>query len=507
MSENAHNILFGEKLDVFYRLGEEHVTRKNFLKSHLGMLKQYSKLMNITLKLSVAGASRYFSFFNESDLRSMKAYSSALEIPQNDLMSFYLSLELLTCSEYTKPNLLGLLPGCSSLFVKEDQSVSHYRVLDFSALSSYQWDESVVSYQTEHDENHHVYSILHSGLPFAGHTCMNSKGLTIALHYKQHKDLNIQGKSIFSIVTYIIEQFGDCRQALKYLKTVESIGNWGLYLSDSSGNVLEVDLFGKEIYFRKFDIQDHHFLYFNNKSINNFKIEHTLAHFKNFCQARQEYVTRNIDISNIEHLFSQYHCRADNLLTPSSHGVYKLQSSDHSITIYPGFKDDNKEIKTQVFFNQKTIETTDFPLKIDPSFTHLSKAQYFYDMVDMTASFHHIQMALDLCTHPETLETLKLFKQLFHYSITSDKREYAMIYEDLKNLNNLAPNFENHRILHIQRLEKILNLPETTHINQISNDSIKRIYSYEKKLRPFLFQYLKKLTFFRFDWFDIAYTY
>jgi len=535
MESNKNHIhLFGNPEENFYVLGKKDKNSYEEVYKQTSMLCAKNNYLAQLIK-STTDFSRKFIYQKPNNhYLELKAYAEGLERPVADVLFTFLLPELVASFNKFTPNLLSLIPGCSSLFIydKKNDGVIHNRILDYALSGSFEKYERSISY--EFPNRYKVFSFSTSGIPLPSFSGMNEKGLTLALHYKHGKNFNFEGESIFMLAADILFQCADIREALKFIKDKKSISYWGLYLSDSNGEILSIDINGHEIYQEKYDIRDHEYLYFNNRPLIK-KNEHLeIQPYGNLDQCLMRYRntqdrfknfniddSKNISMDTLKILTkdnkhkaqSAKHWTLGPINTSSIQAISfdaKNQSAIYQLGMAPKFFSKNQRHFSHIFStiqikeNNEDIKENSYQkgMRLMASF------QTSFDMGNISKAYHEIQMSIQyLSEYPEGY-ICKFFFIVIEYIYESDKRDLSYLFDELLLLQDkLPPYLEDHRKLFLMRLGKLIGHHSLNKKNEIKNKQLKNIYDHEFKLNNLAIKGLKKLIFPRIDVLDIIYAY
>ena len=119
---------------------------------------------------------------------------------------------------------------------------------------------------------------------------------------------------------------------------------------------------------------------------------------------------------------------------------------------------------------------------------------------------HYIQMAIEHFKGHKWQDISRFYFMVLQYLYEKDSRDLSYLYEDLVSLEGKLPKYlDDHRVLFLMRLEKILGHTILKTTKDIQNKNIQRIYEKERKLRPAIIKMMRPLIFPRIDILDIIY--
>lgn len=533
--QHNHLHLIGNPEENFFILGKKDKDSYHELTKQISMLctrnESLAKVLKIANQLSTRGKHHY----NPRHIKELSAYAEGLETSLNDVMFAFLLPEVVAAFNKWVPNLMSIIPGCSSLFVLDPKTNKpiHTRVLDYALSGPFEKNERTILYDFK--DRYKTFSLSSTGVPLASMTAINEKGLTLALHYKHGRYFDQSGESIFTITDEIIGQCSNIREAIKLVKKKKSISYWGIYLSDSNGEVASIDIRGGEVYQEKFDLRDHDHLYFNNRPLLAQEDHLEIQPYGNLeqCKSRMEIVQKNLkqfDITTskdpyldlIKVLYKKNKTgkssHAKNFkLSPvhsSSIQVCSMGIGDHNFYYVTGQAPKNTKQTTlgfeNIFLEPKIkIKTKEKKLTaIEAAQQYISKYQSFLDLSETSKAYHNIQMALKLQEGHEDWYISQFYFLITQYIYENDQRDYTYILQDLEKLDQKLPIYlEDHRKLFIQRLSRILGHSHGIKSSLIKNEQLKKRFIEESQLNPMALKGLKFLIFPRIEILDIIYSY
>ena len=294
--------LIGNIDENFYQLGlndkegakEVHRDVKGMLATPWsGVNKAIEEVAKLLLKNSLLKKTDYYNH--------LKSYSEGLGISHEAAAYVMLIPEIVSCMSKWAPGFIKGNLGCSSFFMRNELGeVIHGRILDFPLQGSFDIHERAILYDLKGLPK--ILGFGSVGIPYPSITLMTEDGITVALHQKFTNVLNTDGLSIFELIFDMLKHANDKKSVLEYLKSHQSITTWCLYISFKNGDVLAVDLMGKELYVNEFSLNEHEVLYFcnhlENKSINQEDFLPTGFHQYNLM--REEAAHKKISRFNIK---------------------------------------------------------------------------------------------------------------------------------------------------------------------------------------------------------------
>lgn len=533
-TKQSHIHLIGNIEENFYVLGKRDKDAFEAIYKQLSMLCARNNILAKSIKLVTEISGRFNKRKTKAEMQSLEAYAQGLARPLEDVLFTLLLPEIVASFNKWIPDLLSIIPGCSSLFIwdKNNHGVTHTRILDYSLSGPFEKAERSILYELPN--SHKVLSFSTAGMPLASLSSMNEHGLTLALHYKHGNYFNLDGESIFILAHNVISNCKNIREALKYIKKHKSISYWGMYLSDRNGEVLSLDICGDEIYQEKFDLKDHKYLYFNNRPLLQ-KVEfEQLRPIGNStqCRMRRDVVVQKMkgfDLKKSKCLMrdslkllaspnSKKAKTAKNWLlspiTASSIQTCSFHNSLNQAMFVTGSAPkyfQNSYIKyTNIFKNMQSSITESKKASTDfvRAQGYLSQYQSAVDTAQISKAYHNIQMAIEMLDGYPEYYIAQFFFLVSQYIYESDSRDYTYLYQGFEQIEGKLPRYlEDHRELFILRLAKLIGHKTDNTSSKIFNKKLQELYLKELELNALTIKALKKLIFPRIEILDIIYSY
>ena len=532
--------LIGDAEENFYQLGLNdrdgakavHQDVKLMLSTPWAPInKTIEEVAKVVLKNTMLKKTEYY--------RHLKYYSDGLGIPLEETAYTMLIPELVSCMSKWAPGFIKGNFGCSSFFMRNDQEeMVHGRILDFPLQGSYDKFERAIYYDFK--DLPKTFGFGSKGIPYPSITLMTEDGMTLALHQKFTTVFNKEGIPIFELIFDMVKQAKDPESVINYFKTHHSITTWCLYMSFKNGDILAIDIMGKEVFFNQYHLAvgDKNIIYFcnhlENKSINQEEMLPTGFHQYNLMReklAQKKIAAFNkknkrsdIDLlkmmatpfdQKIKHkgIYSDF--LLDNL-TPSSLSVMTMNPSKQ-VTHYLGgaapklYRENiisinqcfNDPIKSQ----EKNKRTNHLHDEYYYGMQALMKAQKGFDLRDAQVIYHQLQFAIDHLEHGLERCIPEFYFLIAQYLYETHPKVLMTLLHDFKKLECHLPQILNdHCLLFISRLERILNLPNTLQEDLIIHPKLKALVALESKIPKAVFHSTtKNLIVPRLDILDVIY--
>lgn len=526
-----HIHLIGSASENFYGLGLKDTDGFETLYNSLKKLCMRTDILSRAVKIALDISSKMEIQKSDPNYELIEAYADGLKRPIQDVLFAFLLPEFIAAFNKWTPNLLGLIPGCSSLFTwdKENESLIHSRLLDYPLAGIFDQFERTVTYELKGRLK--IFSLTTKGMPLPSLTSINEKGLTLALHYKHGNYFDMKGHSIFSTAFEILSYCTSIHDVKKYLKEYPSMSYWGLYLSDANGEVASFDICGKEIYQEKFDIKEHEYLYFNNRPIltENKNLELQPYGNKEQCQMRRSVFNekwkkrkklKNKTLESLRVLTtpldqskrSSKEWKLDTI-TPSTIQALSFNYKNDEIYINHGpapkvYREDIIKYSKAFSVVQKSkVNTKESGTSLLwPGLREISLAQSAFDIGDIQKSFHHLQMGIEKFKGDPAETIFRFFFNVLEFMYEDNHKDLTYIYQEFRKLQNkLPPYLEDHLCLFIMRIEKILGIKDIDSHPKIRHPELKNIFEKEYKLKPVAIKLMRRLIYPRMEVLDIIY--
>jgi hypothetical protein len=467
----------------------------------------------------------------------LKHYAEGMSISLEECAYAMLIPELVSSMSKWAPGFIKGNLGCSSFISRNPEGhVIHGRILDFPLQGSYDIFERAIIYDLNGMPK--TLGFGSKGIPYPSITLMTEDGMTLALHQKFTNIFTPQGISIFEYILKMIKVANDKKSIIEFIKNHQTITTWCLYMTFKNGDVLACDLSGEKPFINELTVPDSGILYFGNrledKSIN--QKQFLPLGFDQFNLMREETASKKISTFMLDNKsqptqlellqmmstpldqklkdnFKNYNL--DNL-TPSSISVMTMNPTDGS-SLYLGgsapkvFRDEVFEIKNA--FERSSIT----PVKIKKEAVvdneyfqglhSIMEAQKGFDSHKSIDIYHNLQMAIDhLENYPEN-KIAQFYFLIAQYLYETHTKVLANLLNEFKNFEDkLPPYLNDHCLMFIGRIERILKMPPSVEEDKIQTIKLRQIYQRELMIpRPIFHLTSKKMTIPRIDLLDVIY--
>jgi hypothetical protein len=204
-------------------------------------------------------------------------------------------------------------------------------------------------------------------------------------------------------------------------------------------------------------------------------------------------------------------------VTPSTLSVSIFNPKDGTACFLPGpapkyFKGDYLKF-TQIWNNtvqeHHHVKAAHFPAHFVEGHSHWAKAQACNDKHDFHRAYHHLQLAKDLLSDQSEGPVISFFFCVLQYLHSPSKSFLPKILSEIHSLkNHLPPYLEDHSLIFIGRLERLIYSKSNTTSDQIKNPHLKIIFEREQNIPLVtLYQITKISTLLKMELADIIYLY
>lgn len=496
--ENLYQLGLKEK-DSFRRL-EDRVTR---LFSTNAVLRQGYDFYNRTQIILKKKQPGHFD-------ACVKAYAEGLGIDEVRYKNFISLFELAAHQGQVYPELKALLPGCTSVFRRSPDGITHTRLLDFPLIGLFDATPRLYYWQCPGRPTILNYSC--EGLAPLFFQAIHGAGLSFALHHKPGAGYHKDGQSVFEIVfesLFATNEFGDFK---KEVKKKSSVTKWNFLLLSKEGQINAMDIDGPTMVHESFDLKETSPLIFTNVPLRMDVSGHDA--YVRFSQDRQSWLKEKLQKDSKDHLLDLItdveDQRARNWLHPSATlstvGAYHVNLTQGLVDVKEGngvlvradaiarFSLASQEAATEL---KPMRALTEFEL----SWKRAGEAQSAFDQGHYDVAYHELQMA-------EALMPLSTWKQIFafylcvwDFKFVGNSTELAMVYKKLKKLH-VPPQLKDQWQLLVMRFEKRLGLVLTVSRSDLS-EPLQALFTLEQEASKPLFTTWMKLLYPRLEILDV----
>jgi hypothetical protein len=442
--------------------------------------------------------------------RCITAYANGLGIDSTRYMSFLSLFEIAAHYGQVYPELKGLLPGCTSVFNKEGNDITHTRLLDFPLIGIFEESPRLYYWRPEGKAPLLTYSC--EGLAPLFFQGIHGSGMSFALHHKPGKSWNREGSSIFQIAMESLwetEHFADFK---KNLKKRTSFTKWSFLLLEKAGQVIAIDIDGPAMKTENYDLNDSSPLIFTNIPLQ--EDESGFDAFLKFSSERQSWLKEKLKSRKSQHMLDAITDVEDQKIkkwihpgaTLSTVGGYHVNLNQGYVDVKEGqgaLVTSDKIVRFSLENHQtvSVLKEKERERPLEHAWKRLSLAQSFFDQGEYDQAYHELQMAHALMPHPVWREISAFYLYLWDFKFIGNNKELSLIYKKVKELK-LPASLKDQWILLIMRMEKKLELAATVSSGEVS-PYLKDLFQLEKESPRPLFATWMKLIYPRLEILDV----
>ena len=383
------------------------------------------------------------------------AYIEGKCISEDQFKKNYFLADIISLINSKSP---GTLPNiaCSSLISRIDDQIKHMRVLDYPLgpySSKFEWD----LFFNLQDFNK-VFSATFTDLPLPALTSLNEHGISMALHQRNSSSNNYRGSSIFDLTSGCSLFAKNSDDIIKHCNEFDPINNWGLIFSFNEENLgmeLEVSPSSSPIV-KKHNLDKTPFVYINNKSLAHTSDKSFGDTWDKYCELRTSWVEKNLSASlPKENFFKLPETKAkDNFtfhtITPASIQSIEMDvtSSEFnkvladSVKAYVGQTLSSKINWQKGEINQEIKgKKTRKKNSLEEYYSVVSKAQYYWDQIDVNQSLHYANRAIKIAPTNAHRAISQFFYSFFLFCTSKNKTLLAKHLDLLIDCSHEIPDF------------------------------------------------------------------
>ena len=476
-------ILTGDRLDGLYNLGlQDRSHYRETYKYLQNTLKTPWARANKLASKGMEAMAKYTFKNNPSFEKTIKAYSEGLGISATQYTSILLVIEMISTP---RGHLWG---GSSYLSWDEKEGLPlHAHFLNSPLGRGYDKYERAILYKFKNLPQ--IFSYGTAGIPYPSFMAMNQWGITLSFHQKSPNSFFRKGTPIFEVANDLLYLAEDKKSALEILKKSFTMASWSLTLSFPNGDVLTADLRGEENFIRQRDLS--------------MERQETQVVKEGDLRLLKALATPRGGLANAATLAATvFNARRGRSLYVDGPAPKFFRGTYHCFDHIWDNPRPTQELK------KENAEATEVSHSYHRGMREFFLAQTQFDLKDWHQAYHHIQMSIEyLATYPEQ-KIAQFYFAVFEFIHNRHKKILPQILERFKALKNqLPPNLNDHALLFIWRLERILGITDHSPKESIQSPHLRRLLSIEEKIpRLFLRAIVAKSSSLKMDLFDIVYT-
>lgn len=503
--------LIGDPLENLYQLGLRE--KEAFLLLERRVIKLLST--NFLLQMGqevITRAKTILKKKNEEQYfeKCINAYAQGLGIDPNRYYSFLNLFELAAHYGQIFPELKSMLPGCTSVFLKQVDEVGHIRLLDFPLIGIFEARPRFYYWQCKDFPTLLTYSCEGMApLMFQG---IHESGMSFALHHKPGSTYHQKGHSIFQIAFDCLTSSSSLIDFKKELKKQISITKWCFLLLDKSGNAQAFDIDGPALNSESYNLNDTSPLIFTNIPLQKDSSGHEA--YLRFSESRQSWAHAKLSSKKNGHPLDLLTDVSDQknkkwlhpAATLSTVGAYYVNLSEGYVDVKEG---DGALVASDAIIRLSLSQHQDIQIlkpetkasDFEVAWKRASRAQAAFDQGDMETAYHELQMACAIIPHPGWKDIMNFYLCLWDFKFISNSKELGLIYKKTKSLT-LPESLKDQWFLLIMRLEKRLGLAITVSEKDLS-PYLQSLYWEERSANKAVFATWMKLIYPRMEILDV----
>lgn len=552
--------LIGDAEENFYQLGlKDAELGKKLHTDAMTLVKSNSASFDKLIKLGAREFVKRSLFQKPERFPLLRAYAEGMKIDFHDLCLVMMAPELASSLPHwlgeLTPKFSNLVPpkllGCSSLFYRNNEGeMNHFRILDFPLKGTYDENERAILYEFKNWPK--IFSTGSAGIPYPSITLTTEHGISMAMHQKFTKVFNLKGMPIFEYVTDFARMVKTPDEAIAYAREHQSFTTWCLNIGFKNGEVLSMDLMGEKVEIARQSIDDPKtpFIYFNNQLLDKGIAQEELLPFgfKYYNEMREEsalekiLVLKNAKDNNVlsskeatrilctpKHLLNKSKKTnhqnsqpwAMDILTPSSLQIMNFNLAKSQVHYIggqaPKIYHNNMLLIDNIFRRPEITLIHDKASKSHPqdreyelALEEIMLAQKALDYHEYGNTYHHLQMAIDHFNEsgdPKGSEVVKFFFILIQFLHEDHHKVRKHLRDELQILKGKLPHYlEDHRLLFLARLNRLLDGHFNIEEDNITHSSLRKLLDKESQIPNLIYyQSIKNMIVIRLDMMDVIY--
>jgi hypothetical protein len=483
--------------EALYQIGLDEKASFSLLEERVNHLLSRSSLLRTGHEI-LAKAKLRFTWKKDEELsffhKCVKSYAEGLGTDLNGYLNFLALFEVAAHYGQKLPDLLAILPGCTSVFLRTEDEISHTRLMDFPLIGIF--EEKPRLYLWEKNGKPLLLTYSCEGLAPLFLQGLHGNGISFALHHKPGKNFYKEGTGVFEILFNLLFQDLKPQGIKKELKASRTKTKWGFFFLDKTGHLENYDIEGPSFVQENIDLPLNSPLVYTNIPLR--EDDPTLGDFISFCQSREEWAHKKLSKNSKVHPLDLLTDVSDQKVRSWNHPASTLATTGALwINLSQGFLD-LKEGEGALVASDSIIRV-DLAVdnKIDLHKSHgkqdiferawkrASLAQAYFDQEKFDLAYHELQMARAM-VHEHPWEGIFLFFLCtWDFLLLDNMKELAHVYKTVKALT-LPKLLEGQHMLLIQRIEKKLKLQYSVSPALVP-DSVRKLYEQEREANKALF--------------------
>lgn len=502
--------LIGDPTESLYQLGMRE--KEAFLKIEARVAKLLSANavlrygQDILTRAKVLLKRKEESFFD----KCISAYSEGLGIDPTRYLSFLSLFELAAHYGQVYPELKGILPGCTSVFAKSNEGITHSRLLDFPLIGLFDEAPRLYFWQLEGKEPLLTYSC--EGLAPVFFQGIHGSGMSFAIHHKPGKTYHKDGQGIFQIAFESLFEAQNFQDFKKEIKRKVSVTKWSFLLLEKSGHVVVTDIDGPAQNTESYNVNDSSPLIFTNIPLQN--DSGGFEAFLKFSEDRQTWLKEKLTSTKSQHILDALTDIEDQKTKKWIHPAATLATvGAYHVNLTKGYVDlkeghsaivaSDEIIRFSLDNNQEVtgLKPKEKTKSLEAAWKRAALAQSAFDQGDFDVAYHELQMAQAVVEHPVWKAIFTFYLYVWDFKFVSNNKELSLIYKKVKALQ-VPDSLKDQWTLLIMRMEKKLELSPTVTFHNVSTP-LQELFQQEKLATKPVFATWMKLLYPRLEILDV----
>ncbi len=486
---NIEEALYQVGLDekASFKLLEERV---NHLLSRSSFLRTGQEILSKAKLRFSRRKDEEITFFQ----RCVKSYAEGLGTDLNGYLNFLSLFEIAAHYGQKLPDLQAILPGCTSVFLRTEEEISHTRLMDFPLTGIF--EEKPRLYLWEKDGKPLLLTYSCEGLAPLFLQGLHGNGISFALHHKPGNNFYKEGAGVFEILFDLLYQDLKPQGIKKDLKLIRTKTKWGFLFLDKNGRLENYDIEGPSF------VQEHIDLPFNPPQVlTNIPLREddpALGDFIAFCQSREEWAHKKLKKSSRTHPLDLLTDVSDQKNRNWSHPAATLSTTGALwINLTQGFLDikegegalvaSDPIVRVDLAVDNKieVLKNAGKKNSFEMAWKKASLAQAYFDQEKFDRAYHELQMARALIPGHPWEDIFQFFLCSWDFLLLPSTKELSHVYKTLRELK-LPKLLEGQQKLLIQRIEKKLKLQYTINPSEVP-PAVKKLFEQERDANRALF--------------------
>ena len=440
----------------------------------------------------------------------IRSYAEGLGVDPLRYMSFLSLFEIAAHYGQIYPELKGMLPGCTSIFKKNEEGVVHSRLLDFPLTGLFEMNPRLYYWHQQGKPTILSYSC--EGLAPLFFQGLHGSGISFALHHKPGLTFHHEGSSIFEIIfetLFETEKFSDFKKNLKKRSTVTK---WCLLALNQTGEAQVMDLEGPALNHESFHLNEAGLLIFTNIPLHN--EQQAFKAYIRFSEDRQIWHKEKLSKNSSRHILDQLTDVDDQKIKKWIHPGTTLSTvGAYSVNLTKGLLDLKEGEGALVASDQlvrfsltsqgqvQVLKEKSKESLLESAWKRASRAQSYFDQGDYDEAYHELQMSESLMPHGVWKEIINFYLTVWDFKFVSSSKELALIYKRLLKIK-VPSQLREQWLMMCARFEKKLGLMSTVNPQELGEHQ-RLLFEQEQSAKKPVFLTWMKLIYPRLEVLEI----